>query len=121
MIDADLLNGTALSFIGDAIYSLKVREHLVSQGYHRSNDLQRLTITYVSAKGQTLAYEKLKVSDFLSDKEEEIFKRGRNAIGHIPKNGNLHDYSIASGLEAVCGYLYLKDLERLERLFEVIL
>lgn len=121
MIDPVLVNGTALSFIGDAVYSLYVREYIVSKGYHRSNDLQRLSVEYVSAKGQTDAYDKLCEVGFLNDEEKEVFKRGRNAIGHIPKNGNLKDYSTASGLEAVCGYLYLKDKDRLERLFEIIL
>ena len=121
MIDPTLLNGTSLSFIGDAVYSLYIREYLVSKGIHRANELQKATVSYVSAKGQKGAYDKLIEADYLTDEEKEVFKRGRNAIGHIPKNGNLKDYSIASGLEAICGYLYLKDQERLKGLFEVIL
>ncbi len=121
MIDPVLLNGTSLSFVGDAVYSLYVREHLVKKGLHRANDLQKAAVSYVSAKGQRAAYDKLVEVGYLNEEEKEVFKRGRNAIGHIPKNGNLIDYSIASGLEAVCGYLYFKDQERLKGLFKVIL
>ena len=121
MIKGDLLSGTSLSFIGDAVYSLYVREHCLALGLRRANDLQRKTVTYVSAKGQCDAYKKLKEADFFTEDELDIFKRGRNAIGHIPKNGNLHDYSIASGLEAICGYLYLTDKSRLDDLFGHIL
>ena len=121
MIDTNLLNGTALSFIGDAVYSLYVREYCISLGLRRAEDLQRKTVAYVSAKGQSEAYNKLIEADFFTEEELDIFKRGRNAISHIPKNGNLHDYSIASGLEAICGYLYLTDKGRLDELFSNIL
>ena len=121
MTKTELLNGTSLSFIGDAVYSLYVREHCLTLGLRRAEDLQRKTVAYVSAKGQCDAYNKLIEADFFTENELNIFKRGRNAIGHIPKNGNLHDYSVASGLEAICGYLYLTDKSRLDDLFELIL
>ena len=73
-----------------------------------------------SAKGQTETWFRLKEASFFTEKEEEIFKRGRNAIRHIPKNGDLMTYETASGLEAVCGYLYLTDRERLEAFFEAV-
>ncbi len=121
MIQTNLLNGTSLSFIGDAVYSLYVREHCLALGIRRADDLQKKTVAYVSAKGQCDAYNKLMEAQFFTEDELDIFKRGRNAIGHIPKNGNLHDYSIASGLEAICGYLYLTDKNRLDDLFGQIL
>ena len=68
----------------------------------------------------TLKQNKEKFEKELNEKEEEIFKRGRNHITHIPKNGDLLSYETASGLEAICGYLYLTDKDRLEKLFECI-
>ena len=34
-------NGTSLAFIGDAWMSLKVRMHVLEQGYQRPRELQR--------------------------------------------------------------------------------
>ena len=50
----------------------------------------------------------------------DAYRRGRNHINHIPKNGDLQTYECASGLEAVCGYLYLTDPERLNVFFEEV-
>ena len=44
----------------------------------------------------------------------------RNAIRHIPKNGDRLSYETASGLEAVTGYLYLMESERLDEMFKLI-
>lgn len=119
-MDPYQLNGTALSFIGDAVYSLWVREYYIDQGYAGGKKLQSLSKNYVSAKGQSRSYQRLTENNFFTLKEMEIFKRGRNAITHIPKNGDLTSYAIASGMEAVVGYLYLSDKERLKELFEQV-
>ena len=63
---------------------------------------------------------KLRYDSFFTEEELEVFKRGRNNIGHIPKNGDRATYECASGLEAVCGYLYLTDKERLDAFFEKV-
>lgn len=119
-MDPYRLNGTSLSFIGDAVYSLLVREYYINQGYTGGNKLQSLTKRYVSAKGQSRSYQRLLTHGFFTEKETEIFKRGRNAITHIPKNGDLTSYAIASGMEAVVGFLYLSDKERLKEVFDLI-
>ena len=119
-MDIKEVSSNSLSFIGDAVYTLHVREHFLNLRYQASKTLQKKCNEYNSAKGQMRAYEKLKRHNFLNEKEEEIFKRGRNHITHIPKNGDLLSYETASGLEAVCGYLYLEDKERLEELFDLI-
>lgn len=111
------LTGTTLSFLGDAVYSLKVREYYLLNGFRKANMLQQLCTNYVSAKGQTKVYERMIRDNFLNEEELEVFKRGRNGIGHIPKNGDLRTYTIASGIEAIVGYLYLEDKVRLEDFF----
>ena len=58
--------------------------------------------------------------NFFNEEELEVFKRGRNAIGHIPKNGDLKTYTIASGIEAITGYLYLEDSKRLDEFFDKV-
>ena len=54
----------------------------------------------------------------LTEKEKEIFLRGRNAhVGHVPKNASVAEYHAATGLEALFGYLYLQgELSRLREL-----
>lgn len=114
------MSSNSLSFIGDGVYTLKVREYFINKNHQSSKELQRLCNKYNSAKGQMKVYLKLKDKSFFNDEEYNIFKRGRNHITHIPKNGDLDSYSIASGLEAVVGYLYLTDKNRLEELFKEI-
>lgn len=114
------ISSNSLSFIGDGVYTLKVREYFINKNHQSSKELQRLCNKYNSAKGQMKVYLKLKDKSFFNDEEYNIFKRGRNHITHIPKNGDLDSYSIASGLEAVVGYLYLTDKNRLEELFKEI-
>ena len=115
------MTGSALSYLGDAVYTLRIREYYLEKNYHSPKTLQTLTNRYNSAKGQMKAYERLMERGFFTKEEEEYFRKGRNAIRHIPKNGDRVSYEIASGLEAVTGYLYLCDKERLEEMFEVIL
>ena len=57
-------------------------------------------------------------ADNFTEEEIIVYKRGRNGITHIPKNGSLYTYTTASGLEALVGYLYLTNQERLELFFE---
>ena len=114
------LSGSSLSFLGDAVFTLRVREYYLEQGYHVPRKLQTLCNRYNSARGQTKVFERLKKEDFFTEEELSVYKRGRNAISHIPKNGDRVSYETASGLEAVCGYLYLSDKERLEEFFRKV-
>lgn len=116
-VDIKEVSANSLSFIGDAIYTLKVREFYISKHYQKSSELPKLCNRYVSARGQAKVFKRLLDESFFTDLELEIFKRGRNHITHIPKNGDLLSYQTASGLEAICGYLYLTDKNRLDELF----
>lgn len=111
------LSGNSLSFLGDAIYTLKVREYFLNHHYQSPKKLQILTNSFNSAKGQTDAFNYLKEMNYFNDDELDIFKRGRNDIHHIPKNGDLYTYETASGLEAIVGYLYITNKERMDDLF----
>ena len=115
------LNPVSLSFLGDAIYSLKIREYYIRCGYRQGNVLQKLTKRYVSADGQKKVFERLQQNGFLTEQEIEIFRNGRNHLTHIPKNASRLSYEVATGLEALCGYLYLFDKECCEELFTEIL
>lgn len=109
-----------LAFIGDCIYEILVREMLVKDANRPVNDLHRESVKYVSAKAQTEAYAKIK--DELTEEETAVFKRGRNAkVGHSPKSATEGEYHCATGVEALFGYLYLRDdIDRIKELFSII-
>ena len=113
-------SSNSLSFIGDAVYTLHVREYFINNKYQSSKKLQYLCNKLNSAKGQTKAFDYLKDINFFNEEELNVFKRGRNNIRHIPKNSDKHSYEVASGLEAIVGYLYLTDTKRMEKLFKTI-
>ena len=114
------VSANSLSFIGDAVYTLKVREYFISNKYQSSKSLQKLCNGYNCAKGQTKVFNRLNDEGFFTSEELEVYKRGRNHISHIPKNGDRVSYECASGLEATCGYLYLTDKKRLETFFKEV-
>lgn len=116
-MDIKDISSNSLSFIGDAVFTLRVREYFVSNKYQSSKSLQVLCNGYNSAKGQTKVFKRLNDNNFFSEDELDAYKRGRNHISHIPKNGDRLTYECASGFEAIVGYLYLSNKERLEELF----
>ncbi len=117
-----LENGNTLAFIGDAIYSLLVREHFIRLGFHKPNILQQKSVQFVSAKAQAEILRKLLAENKFSETELEIIHRGRNAKSDsVAKNADIIDYRMATGLEALFGYLYLyHHNERINELFEKI-
>ena len=119
-MDIKQVSSNSLSFIGDAYYTLKVREYFITNKYQSSKNLQKLCNSYNCAKGQMKAFEYLNSINFFNEDELDAYKRGRNHITHIPKNGDLKSYQCASGLEAIVGYLYLTNKDRLDKMFEEI-
>lgn len=119
-INPNSLSPLNLAYIGDCVYDMLVREHLVSEANRPVNDLHRECIKFVSAKAQTEAFDKIK--DVLTEEEENVFRRGRNAkTGHVPKSASQGEYHIATGVEALFGYLYLtENAARIKELFTII-
>lgn len=119
-VNAKQLSPLNLAFVGDCVYEMLVRESLVCAANRPVNDLHRESVKYVSAKAQTLAFEKIK--DILTDEELAQYKRGRNAkTGHSPKSATDAEYHTATGIEALFGYLYLTDQnKRIKELFKII-
>lgn len=114
------LSPLVLAFVGDAIYGLLVRERLVSIANTSVGNLHRKSVKYVSAKAQSAAIDK--IEETLSEEEDRIYKRGRNAsVNSIPKNADVADYHKATGFEALFGYLYLSNQhERITHLFDQV-
>ena len=116
--EAKHLSPTTLAFYGDCVYEELVRRKIVRGGSRPSNALHKASVEMVRASFQAMAYDLL--LPILTEEETDILKRGRNAIRHIPKNGDRLSYETASGLEAVTGYLYLMESERLDEMFKLI-
>ena len=73
-LDVNLINGIALAFEGDAVYSLYIRRHLIFQGQTKPNQLHRLATRYVSAKAQASLIEKMLEQELLTEKELDIYR-----------------------------------------------
>jgi len=118
--DVNLINGIALAFEGDAVYSMYIRRHLIFQGLTKPNQLHREATKYVSAKAQANLISLMLEEGILTEKEEDIYKRGRNANSHTKaKNTDIVTYRMSTGFEAVMGYLHMTEaIERLEELID---
>lgn len=106
-----------LAYIGDAIFDLVIRTLLVKKGNCQPNKLHERASRIVKASAQAQMIEQLMPD--LTDEEINIYKRGRNAKSYTKaKNATVSDYRRATGLEALMGYLYLK--EDTKRIIELI-
>ena len=95
-----------LAYIGDAIYDLVIRTVVVERANQSANNLHKKTVRYVNARIQAKMIEALESE--LTEDEVAVYHRGRNAKSYTSaKNASIIEYRKATGLEALCGYLYL--------------
>ena len=116
---ARVKNPQVLAFIGDAVYSLYVRNLIATNNDGKSGELHKLSTKYVKAKSQSETIEKL--LPLFNETEMEVFKRGRNyKTQSVAKNSSVQEYHRATGFEAVIGYLYLSgQIERLNEFLRI--
>ena len=116
---ARMYSPLTLAFLGDAVYSLLVRQMLSVEENKPTGKLHKQSIKYVNAAFQAQMIREL--LPILSENEEAVFKRGRNAhSSHSPKNQDAADYRYATGLEALYGYLYLcGETHRIDEIFRL--
>ena len=122
-MNVDLINVITLAYLGDSIYEVYVREHLIKKGIAKVEELQKEAVKYVSAKGQSRILSYLIENNLLTDIELDVVKRGRNykRASH-PKNTDIITYKMSSGFEAMIGYLYLNNYkDRLDEIMNYIL
>lgn len=114
-------NSLALAYLGDSVYELYIREHLINKGIVKVNELQKEAIKYVSATGQAAILQSLIDNNYLTSEEMTIVKRARNHKSHKhPKNTDIITYKLSTGLEALIGYLYLNDKKKLDNIMNII-
>ncbi len=121
ILSARQLNPLVLASVGDAVYSLLIRAHIVANHDLNAHKLHSRAANLVCAVAQKDAF--YAIERFLTEDEAYIAKRGRNSHPPtIPKNADISDYRTATALEAVFGFLYLiSDEKRIEELFNLIL
>lgn len=109
----------ALAYLGDSVFEITVRRHLVLNGISSSVELNRRALSFVTAAKQCEAIDK--ILPVLNEDELSLFKRGKNhKNGYHPKSVDLESYRKATGLEVLFAVLYLDGKnERIEELFEI--
>ena len=115
------ISSIGLAHLGDAVYELLVRTYLCAHGKATGKGLHRATVELVRAPAQAEAAEKILA--MLTEEEQAVFRRGRNANVHsIPQNASRAQYQQATALEALVGWLYLRgERSRIEELFCVMM
>ena len=107
----------SLAYLGDCVIEMCVREYLVKAGYSSSAKLNKKALDFVRAPKQAEAVKN--ILPLLSEDEDAAFRRGRN-MGHsqTPKSATVSEYRMATGMEALFGYLHLSGKkERINELF----
>lgn len=112
-VDIRAYSPLTLAYIGDAIYDLIIRTVVVERANRPAKNLHKIVIRYVNAKTQAKMIEVLEGE--LSEEETAVYHRGRNAKSYTTaKNASVAEYRMATGLEALFGYLYLNgEMDRL--------
>jgi ribonuclease-3 family protein len=120
MCEKDLPAAMALSYLGDAVYSLYVRQRLVALGISHAGELNRLSLAYVTAPRQAALAKRL--LPLLTEEETGVYRRAFNHKGlSRPAHASYGEYRAATGFEAVLGALYhLGERERLYALLDEI-
>ena len=108
-----------LAYVGDTVYDLYVRAYLIHTHPETVHNLHLLSAQMVCAQGQARAFFALEGQ--LTEEELSVYRRGRNAhSGTVPKNANVADYRVATGLETLLGHLWvLGREERIDQLMAV--
>lgn len=110
--ELDLRN---LAHLGDAVFDLYVRERRL--GTATVNKMHTTVVSQVNSKEQARLLQLVKNS--LSEAEADIVRRARNLkTSGFRRNVEQSVLRQATAFEALVGYLYLIDLERLESLLD---
>ena len=111
-----LPSSEALAYLGDAVYALYVREHLVRCGISHAKELNALSLSFVTAEKQAALLHRIQSA--LTEWESDVYRRAFNHKGLMPpKHASYAEYRAATGLEAVIGALhYTGQTERIHEL-----
>ena len=119
--EIDAISNIGLAHMGDCVYEILVRAHLCAQGRKTVQQLHQQTIQMVKATFQAKFVDKM--LPILTEEELTYYRRGKNAHPHgIPKSATPAEYTKATGLEALFGYLFLSgQKERANEIFQIVM
>lgn len=116
-VEAREYSPLALAYLGDAVYELAIRTFVMNHGNTQVNKMHKKTAGLVKAEAQANFYKVLE--EELTEEERAVYRRGRNAKSvTMAKHATMKDYRMATGFEALMGYLYLT--EQMERMAELL-
>ena len=104
-----------LAWLGDSIWELHQRLRHVHYPL-KSKDLHLSVVNEVKAEAQSNSLNQ--IEPLLNSFEIDLIRRARNKTKRFPKSSDPSIYSRATGFEALIGWLFLKDPERLSKIFE---
>ena len=119
--EIDAISNIGLAHMGDCVYEILVRAHLCAQGRKTVQQRHQQTIQRVKATYQARFVDKM--LPILTEEELTYYRRGKNAHPHgVPKSATPAEYSKATGLEALFGYLFLSgQKERANEIFQIVM
>lgn len=107
----------ALAYIGDGVYELVIRTKVINHGSMQVNKMHKKSASLVKAETQAKLVKVLE--EELTSEELTVYKRGRNAKSvTTAKHATMIDYRMATGFEALIGYLYIT--EQFERIITLV-
>ena len=118
--EAYQLNALQLAYLGDSVWETIIRYDLVLSKLN-VHHLHEQSVKRVNAGAQAAMLSA--VSGILTERENEVVRRGRNSHPKhtVPKNQQPENYAASTGFEALIGYLYLTGQDdRIGRIFQII-
>ena len=116
-VDVRTYSPLVLAYIGDAVYELMIRSKVINHGSMQVNKMHKHSAAMVKASAQAQLIKALQ--EELTEEELAAYKRGRNAkSATMAKHATMIDYRMATGLEALVGWLFLT--EQYARLVELV-
>lgn len=118
-VNPDSVSALTLAYLGDSVYEVTLRSLGIERHNGNTNDVNKFVKSLSNAVSQSKMADAL--ADVFTEKEMRIFKHGRNAKSvSAPKTCSISEYRKATGLEALCGYLYIEDnYRRVRELVEI--
>ena len=116
-VDENSYSPLVLAYIGDSVYEVIIRTKVINRGSMQVNKMHKHSAALVKASAQAQMIKTLEGE--LTEEEQAVYKRGRNAkSATMAKNATMIDYRMATGFEALVGWLFLTGAY--ERLVELV-
>jgi ribonuclease-3 family protein len=100
-----------LAHLGDAVFHLFEREREILQSANAKQMHNRVTMRVNAEKQAVLLFQ---ITPRLNSVENDIVRRARNLKAANYRKGEQASYRQATAFEALVGYLYLTDTQRLK-------